>query len=62
MLSLKPKSARVRDAKDAWWYDERGGILILVDVGSQTPARVFIRRSELARYLARSAKGAKRAR
>lgn len=53
-LSLKPKSARVRDAKDAWWYDERGGIQILVDVGGRTPARVYIKRSALTRYLVRS--------
>ena len=54
-LSLKPKKARVmRGAKSAWWYDEWGCILLLIDAGGTEPIRVSIKRSALLRYLERS--------
>ena len=58
-MSLKPKKARVVKGKDAWWYDERGGISVYIE-GMGTILACVIKRSALERYLKRSSKGGER--
>ena len=57
-LSPKPRKARVASPKaaDAWWYDERGGIHVLIECRDGPVIGCVIQRAKLAAYLKRSAK------
>lgn len=56
-LSRQPKKARVTSlrAKDAWWYDNRGSIEVLIQPLEGNAISCRIQRKELVKYLKRSA-------
>ena len=53
-LSLKPKQIRTT-AKAAWWYDDKRSIHILVQGFAEGLNSCHIKRSELLKYINRSA-------
>ncbi len=56
-ISNKPKPAEVQGAKEAWWYENRGSIDVIVHVEGRGVIMVNIKRKQLADYIARSERG-----
>ena len=54
-ISLNPKKARVISGYDAWWYDDKRNIHVLIQQDNKTnPVSCTIKRSELLKYIKRT--------